>query len=129
VVTSTLVLEGDGKVGDYVGGYTDWLRQCKSVAVPAAKTAAPAARPVTGKTTAPGKTNKRSYKDQRELDSLPVRIEALEAEQAALQAAINVDGFYLQEGDAVAVTLARLESVGKELEACYEHWATLEAGG
>jgi ATP-binding cassette subfamily F protein uup len=129
VVTSTLVFEGDGLIGEYVGGYSDWLRQRETKYAPTAKAATPAARPVTEKIVTTGKPKKLSYKDQRELEALPARIEALETEQAELQEAINVSGFYQQEGDAVEATLARLESVGNELETCYGRWETLEAGG
>jgi ATP-binding cassette subfamily F protein uup len=129
VVTSTLVFEGDGLIGEYVGGYSDWLRQRETKYAPTAKAATPAARPVTEKIVTTGKPKKLSYKDQRELEALPARIEALETEQAELQEVINVNGFYQQEGDAVEATLARLESVGIELETCYGRWETLEAGG
>jgi ATP-binding cassette subfamily F protein uup len=127
-VTSTLVFEGDGKVGEYVGGYSDWLRQRESKPAPPAKAVAPVPRPVAEKTAPTGKAKKLSYKDQRELEALPARIEALETEQAALQETINANGFYQQEGDAVASTLTRLEAVGNELESCYERWEVLEAG-
>jgi ATP-binding cassette subfamily F protein uup len=69
---------------------------------------------------------KRSYKDQRELDSLPARIESLEAEQTALQQAINDPGFYRQTQHEVSATLSRLDAVIAELEQCYARWALLE---
>jgi len=122
VVTSSLVFEGDGVVKEYVGGYSDWLRQ-RGTAVPPA--AAPA-KPVREKAPA-GRPVKLSYKDQRELDALPGRIEALESEQAALQASVNAPDFYRQESVAVAAVLARLDAVGNELEGCYERWAQLES--
>jgi ATP-binding cassette subfamily F protein uup len=125
VVTSTLVFEGDGRVGEYVGGYSDWLRQRRqpkkaaqgkqAPVVPAKKAQKPA-----------GKAKKLSYKDQRELDALPVQIEALEAEQGELEAAISLPAFYQQTADAVKTTLTRLEAVNAELEACYERWGELE---
>src|SRR5690606_1787915 len=78
VVTGTLALEGDGRLGDYVGGYSDWLRQRPAATVtpavekPAAKPATPVAPPP------PAAKKKLSYKDQRELEQLPGRIEQLE---------------------------------------------------
>jgi ATP-binding cassette subfamily F protein uup len=126
VVTSTLVFEGEGRIGEYVGGYSDWLRQRKtgksSVAAKAEKQTAPARTELPA-----GKPRKLSYKDQRELDTLPARIEALEAEQAGLQANISDPGFYQQSSDGIAATLERLESVRGELEACYIRWEVLEA--
>ncbi|MCZ3114836.1 ABC transporter ATP-binding protein, partial [Acinetobacter baumannii] len=79
VVTSTLVMEGEGRVGEYVGGYSDWLRQ----AAPAASGASSAARESAPREPAPkpaaSPRRKLSYKDARELERLPARIEALEA--------------------------------------------------
>ncbi|NNG11687.1 MAG: ATP-binding cassette domain-containing protein, partial [Halobacteria archaeon] len=78
VVTSTLVFEGEGRIREYVGGYSDWLRQRKSAKEPAA--AKPARRLAPARAEPPaGKPCKLSYKDQRELDTLPAKIEALEA--------------------------------------------------
>lgn len=126
VVTSSLVFEGDGIVNEYVGGYSDWVRQ-RRVNAPCAPQATVPARTAEAKTDGSGKPAKLSYRDQRELDDLPARIEALEAEQAGLQASINAPGFYQQDSARIAATLARLESVGSELEDCYERWAQLES--
>ncbi|MDH3870586.1 MAG: ATP-binding cassette domain-containing protein [Gammaproteobacteria bacterium] len=126
VVTSTLVFEGEGRIGEYIGGYSDWLRQRKGGQSAAA--AKPAKRAAPDRTEQPpGKPRKLSYKDQRELDGLPARIEALEAEQAALQARVSDPGFYRQPGDDIAATLARLEVLGDELRSCYVRWEELEA--
>ena len=126
VVTSSLVFEGDGVIGEYVGGYSDWLVQ--KDAVKAGQTSsAPVAKPVTN-TVPPAKPKKLSYKDQRELDKLPQQIEARDAEQAQLQAAIGEPGFYQRDKDTVAATLARLEAVGQALETCYSRWEALESG-
>jgi ATP-binding cassette subfamily F protein uup len=126
VVTSTLVFEGEGRIGEYVGGYSDWLRQRKSAKPLAAGKPARRLAPA-GAEPPSGKPHKLSYKDQRELDTLPAKIEALEAEQAKLQAAVSDPGFYQQPGDGIATTLARLEVVSGELEACYVRWEDLEA--
>lgn len=123
VVTSTLVLEGAGRVREYAGGYDDWLLQRSA---PAPLPAAPprsqvAARP---RRTAPPKL---SFKEQQELETLPQRIETLEAEQAALYAAMNAPAFYQQGGDAVVVAMARLEALKHELESAYARWEALES--
>ncbi|MGA7801672.1 MAG: ATP-binding cassette domain-containing protein [Gammaproteobacteria bacterium] len=127
VVTSTLVFEGNGRIGEYVGGYQDWLRQRPRPAVrPAAQVPAPAVEKPPAAPAA-GKPRKLSYKDQRELDGLPARIEALEAEQQELQVRTSEAGFYQQDNAAVAATLDRLQTVASELEQAYARWEALEA--
>ncbi|MGB5440557.1 MAG: ATP-binding cassette domain-containing protein, partial [Gammaproteobacteria bacterium] len=125
VVTRSLVFEGDGRVAEYVGGYTDWLRQKKAAVKTARQDAlikqAPAAKATVSKPV------KLSYKAQRELEALPVRIEALEAEQALLQEAVSDSAFYQQPAEEISVTLARLESIALELEQGYARWEGLEA--
>jgi len=125
VVSSTLVFEGNQQVNEYVGGYNDWLRQRRapSQRKPAMENRA-AATPGPNEKKKPAK--KLSYKDQRELDALPDRMEALEAEQNALQAQISDPGFYQQDKGTVEAALARLEAVGNELEQCFERWEQLE---
>jgi len=128
VVTSTLVFEGQGVIGEYVGGYADWERQrAEQVAAdrPAQK---PADKSPPVEVAAAARAKKLSYKDQRELEALPARIEALEVEQATLQASINDAAFYRQSQDTVSATLARLDAVVAELEQCYARWAELEEG-
>jgi len=127
VVTSSLVFEGDGVINEYVGGYTDWQRQRaagaqRSTRSPAAKPG----KPPRDKTTA-ARQVKLAYREQRELDTLPARIETLEAEQAALQKAVNDPGFYQQDSATIAAALARLDALGTELEQCYARWAQLES--
>jgi ATP-binding cassette subfamily F protein uup len=127
VVTSTLVFEGEGRLGEYVGGYSDWLRQRKAAVPTSASSGKPKPKPPPA-TPAPatGKPKKLSYKDQRELDALPARIESLEAEQSQLQAITSDPDFYRQEPDTITATLARLEALSVELESCYARWEELE---
>src|SRR5262249_29955045 len=81
VVTSTLVLEGGGRVGEFVGGYTDWLRQ----RTPVAETPAPKQKVAPPPTVAAKpKKRKLSFKESAELASLPDRIDALESEKSRL---------------------------------------------
>ena len=127
MVTSTLVFEGDGRIGEYVGGYTDWLRQRKAPMSAGGGRPKPAETPAaTPQEKAAGKPKKLSYKDQRELDALPARIESLENEQSELQAVTSDPGFYQQDQETITATLARLESVVGELEACFARWEELE---
>jgi len=73
-----------------------------------------------------GNKRKLSYKEQRELETLPEKIEQLESEQQQLQQQVSDSGFYKQENDHITATLARLEKVASELELAYTRWGDLE---
>jgi ABC transport system ATP-binding/permease protein len=133
-VASTLVfepLDGDGAyaVKESVGGYSDWLRQRSQK--PA--TASPAVRPAAAATSSPAKSEvtrkKRSFQEQRELDSLPALIETLETEVAALHAAMAEPDYYRQPGDVLARDQARLREFESRLAAAFTRWEALEASG
>jgi ATP-binding cassette subfamily F protein uup len=127
LVTSTLVLEGDGRVAEYVGGYSEWLRQRPE---PAVGETAPTARPKAESKRAPARAAKRlSYKESRELEALPARIEALEAEQGTLHARLSAPDLYQQGGEAVTALQARLAEIEAELAEAYRRWEDLEARG
>jgi ATP-binding cassette subfamily F protein uup len=123
VVTSTLVLEGGGRVGEYVGGYSDWLRQRVSQAEPGG---APKASGRVKQGTVTQTRPRIGYKQKRELESLPGRIEELEAALAELQAQLADPGFYKKDGSEIAGMHESLSSLQSELESSYERWATLE---
>ena len=91
VVSSTLVLEGEGRVKEYAGGYDDWLRQRPAEPPPAAKP--PIARPEP-RQSPPQRSRRLTYKEQRELAALPQRIEALEAELGQLHQLTADPAFY-----------------------------------
>jgi ATP-binding cassette subfamily F protein uup len=129
VVTNTLVFEGTGRVKEYVGGYEDWLRQrqphvAQRIEAPT-RSGTPAPVPAPDKRS--GKSRRLSYKEQRELEALPGKIESLETEQSQLHATIGDAGFYQQPGDIIAATMERLEAVTRELEVCYTRWQALES--
>ncbi len=125
VVSSTLVLTGDGTVRDYIGGYDDWLSQS------ATETAA--ATPLVPKTTQDKakrqaeRSRKLSFKDERELEALPERIAALEEEQAGLHARLSDPDFYKNAGSETAVINARLAELEQELESAFLRWDELES--
>ena len=124
VVTSTLVLEGHGRVGEYVGGYGDWLRQRAT----RAEFGDSADRPARDKREKPSKATPRlSYKQKRELELLPERIESLETELAALQAELADPTLYTKGESAIAAPRESLSRVQSELAAGYERWSELEA--
>jgi ATP-binding cassette subfamily F protein uup len=125
VVTSTLVFEGAGRVNEYVGGYTDWLRQRKdspdSGNVPKPKPAAVASAPM------PVKARRLSYNERRELAQLPEKIQLLEAEQSALQTAVSDPELFRRDKDQGAASLQRLQALAAELETAYSRWDALES--
>ena len=126
VVTSCLVFEGGGQVREYVGGYSDWLRQRfmpEPVVIAKPKSATP---PPVSKSVRPATPGKLSYHERRELEQLPARIEGLEQRQQELQALTADPAFYKQEAAIVTRRLEELRTVERELEAAYERWATLE---
>ncbi|MDX9767918.1 MAG: ATP-binding cassette domain-containing protein, partial [Ectothiorhodospiraceae bacterium] len=125
VVTSTIVFEGDGMVNEYVGGYSDWLRQ-RPAAAPTVK-AEPTPQPKTPPPAPTAKPKKLSYKDARELEALPARIEAMEAERDALTASLSSPEIYQQGNDAVAAAQTKLEELERTLGVAYARWEALEA--
>ena len=132
VVTSTLAFEGGGRVQEYVGGYEDWLRQRPAPVADAdakgSRAEAAAAKTPAGGSTAPAGAKKRlSYNEQRELEQLPPRIEALEAEHAELGARIAGPEFYKEGRETIDTVLARHETVQRELEECYARWDALDS--
>jgi len=123
VVTSCLVFEGQGRVREYVGGYSDWLRR-RVVEPPTPRPPRPRAEVRTPRPRAPGRLG---YSEQRELEQLPARIEQLEAEQGDLQALTSRPEFYRRDPAAVQQMLGRLKALEQELERAYRRWAELEA--
>ena len=129
VVTSTLVLEGEGRLGDYVGGYSDWLRQRRTPGPVSATTATATTtvKPALSKQPEPvAAKRKLGFKEQRELEQLPGRIEALDGEIAALTAQIQDPAFYRQPAETVTAANARLAALQAELEQAYARWTELE---
>ena len=124
VVTSTLAIEPDGQVKEYEGGYGDYLRQ-KPEAAPEVKSPARAAA---SETTAPPpeRPRKLSFKEKREMETLPGRIEELEAAVQVLHDAMADPSFYRQDREAIAEAKAKLEAMESELASTYDRWETLE---
>ena len=128
VVTSTLVFEGQGRVGEYVGGYEDWIKQRGARPGSPAEDAMPyAAKEVDKHRKNPALQRKLSYKEQRELETFPARIEALEHEQQQLEEQVQRGEFYRQDKAVITKTLARLDAVREELEKAYTRWGQLDA--
>ena len=131
IATSVLVFEGDGRVVEYVGGYSDYLRQCPAGAPGTAQepvSAATAARP-TAREPGRSRSPRRSYKEQRELEALPGRIEKYEAELESLQEQMAQPQFYQQPGGVIAQARRRCDELAALIEQAYERWAELDALG
>ncbi|MCB1106094.1 MAG: ATP-binding cassette domain-containing protein, partial [Cephaloticoccus sp.] len=133
VVTGTLVFEGDGRITEYVGGYSDWMAE-KAKQAAKAVTGAGVADPDRVATKSPGaatpataKPKKLTNKERAELEALPVRIEALETEQAELVAKLGDPNFYKNEAAKFAAVKARLDEVESEHAAAFARWEELEA--
>ena len=128
VVTSTLVFEGDGNFREYAGGYDDWERYQRQLPDAPAQPQKHATQEIRtpGSAGRDGGPRKLTYKEQRELESLPGRIEILEKEQAELHAAMGDGDFYRQASATITAALERLESLKQELEASYQRWQDLE---
>ena len=127
VVTSTLVFEGNGRVDEFLGGYREWMAQRAAIQSSQSRTEKPVVsslQPVNNATSSRGK--KLSYREQQELEGLPVLIESLEAEQSALQALMASADFYRRDKQEITVNLARAESLKQELDAAYDRWEVLD---
>ncbi len=140
VVQSCIVFEGKGKVGRYVGGYADWLKQGGSFAdenaevnasaLPAGaaqtETLASESTPVEVKSAAPALKAKRTYKEQRELDQLPQKIEDAEKAITAIELVIAHPEFYLKSRADSEPVFKKLTAAQQELEKLYQRWQQLE---
>ena len=133
VVTSTIAWEGEDAPGqwrEYEGGYEDWqLQRARSRELAAARprAAAPVAAPRPPAAKAPGAPRKLSFKEQRELQDMPARIEALEAEQRSIGARLASASLYTEEPQRVAELQARYAQIEDELMHSLERWEALSA--
>jgi ATP-binding cassette subfamily F protein uup len=124
VVTQTVAAEGEGRWREYVGGYSDWLRQRPQPRGPAAPARpASAAEPAAA---APVAKRKLSYKEQRELESLPREIEQLEAEQRQLTERMSAPDYHRQAADDMRRDGERAVEIETLLAERMERWIALE---
>jgi ATP-binding cassette subfamily F protein uup len=126
VVTSTVVFEEDGKVQEYVGGYSDWLRRGHQLAVTDNPYEAERKKREALERKKNRVATKLSYKDQRELDNLPAEIETIEKSIAVLQEIIAAPDFYTQDAELVQQKLLELSETESLLERRVERWGELE---
>ena len=132
VVSSTLVFEGNGQIGDFDGGYTDWKDEMAKRAIAAATPKAGAIKVASGPvrataTAVAAAARKLTNKEQRELAELPARIEKLETEQAALTAKLGDVSIYRKDPASAAAAKTRLDEIEAEHSVAFARWEELEA--
>ena len=132
IVTSVMVMEGEGIVKEYIGGYDDWLSQ-KLKNKPGKKTAADnETKKIPRKSSPPWGTivpqNKLSYKEKRELENLPEKIEHMEQELQQLQEKMADPHYYSVKGN-IAEARKRLKTLESELSEAYVRWESLDGLG
>lgn len=137
LVTSIIVMEGNGKVAEYVGGYDDWKQQVSITDT--------TQKPVGGQiksgstknnlqvNSQPEKKNQPSYKEKKELEArarelseLPAKIESLENELNLLTQKTADSTFYQQDNETIAAVMARLKELDTELAYAFQRWEELE---
>ncbi|CAB1075098.1 Bis-ABC ATPase Uup [Olavius algarvensis Delta 1 endosymbiont] len=124
-VTSTIVFEGNGQLTEYAGGYDDWLSQRPPA--PAERKPEKSNRKKVRPKTTPRPSRKLGYMQQRELQELPQKIEALESEQKELAAILSDPSFYRQEKSEIARVKRDHDRLAHEIETAYRRWEELEA--
>ncbi|NOQ14368.1 MAG: ATP-binding cassette domain-containing protein [Methyloprofundus sp.] len=128
VVTSVLAFDGKGNVDEFVGGYFDWLSYTQAQAKAAQKKVKTEKKAAKVEAVATPVTQKKlSYKEQKELDELPLEIDGLEAKQTEINEQMADADFYKQDQNTVNKTLETLDKTSKELEQAYKRWDELEA--
>ena len=132
VITSLIVLDGSGNVNEFVGGYSDWVARGGSLSDAQAGVVAEKTGTATGTAAiskprkSPGKA-KLSYKDQRELGSLPAKIEKFEQRQTQLEQQISEPGFYESDAEKIRLVMQDLAQVQTQMESAFNRWSELEA--
>jgi len=127
-VTECWIFEGEGRIGQYVGGYHDARGQQASSAIARAPVAKKEPEVAVAKAeTVKRASSKLSYNMQRELDQMPQRMEELEAAVESLQSQVSDASFFNQPHDVTQSVLEKLASAEQELEAAFERWEYLES--
>jgi len=136
VVTSLMIVRGDGTVEEQAGSYSDWEARGGRLAERAdtgratlsESVAPPAAAPSNSTPPTPKKSDGKrlSYKEKRELEQLPERIEMLESRHDALAKMTSAADFYQQPKDTIEAALAELNEVQQSLDAALERWTELD---
>ena len=126
VVTSTWVFDGKGNIDEYIGGYQDYLQQRPDQTAVDQKSAVKKAAAKAEANAAPAKKVKLSYKDQRALEQLPAEMEALEKEQAEINALLADGSLFISDADKAMTLSNRLTEIDELLLEKLERWEELE---
>jgi len=127
--TSTLVFEGDGVVKEYVGGYSDWRRvverrsEDEETSRPRKKKAPSPPRP---RTNTPEKSKRRTYREEREWEAIPARIEQLEASLEEVHRQMAAPEFYRGDPEEIRRVVEESQRLPAEIEALYARWEELD---
>jgi ATP-binding cassette subfamily F protein uup len=125
VVTSTIVLEGDGVINEFVGGYDDWISQTKGVL----KNTQPTEKVSNKEEVQPTQTKRRklSFKEEKELAAITAQIEKLEIEREEIFTMMADNSFFQKDPAQITKTKARVESIEDELLQAFQRWEELES--
>jgi ATP-binding cassette subfamily F protein uup len=126
LATQSLVAEGNGVWREYAGGYSDWLDQRPTASAPRDAVAPSAAAATRNARPRPTESGRLSFKEQRELEALPGRIEALESEREALLARMAQADYHRTSADQVKLDRERAASFDAELEQAWTRWNSLD---
>ncbi len=118
VVTSTIVLEGNGVIGEYSGGYDDWLNRGRKQGRPVSKSVPP---PVEKKEVPSG----RSPQEKKELEKIPEKIQKLESEQEKVYAVLADPSFYQKDPKEISQIQKQADALAREIQQLYERWEAL----
>ncbi len=118
VVTSLLILDGTGQVHEHIGSYAEWLQRQNTIAIETNKKTA-------ATTNKQKNSQKLTYREQQELETLPEKIAALEATQSNLQLATQQADFYNQDHNVIQAALQRLATLEHEIDTAMQRWAAL----
>jgi len=128
LVTSVLVYEEEATIREYVGGYDDWIRQRSSVNTPTVSSAPVSANSPQAQAAAPSPAKRKmSFKETKELETLPQTIEKLETDIQNLTLVMADPSFYQLDKSVIQEQQDRLSKNQKDLEAAYARWEALEA--
>ncbi|MGZ3254149.1 MAG: ATP-binding cassette domain-containing protein, partial [Burkholderiaceae bacterium] len=130
VVTQVIVAEGDGLWREYIGGYTDWERVRATAAQSSSAKTAGKSSAKTDAQEAPASSTKQkklSYKEQREMEELPILIAKLEAEQKAISQQLADPDLYKQKAQQVQRLNQRFAEIDEQLMGALEKWEAIEA--
>ena len=126
IVTSTIVFEGEGKLSEYVGGYDDWLWQ-RSPAMPKTGKAKETAKPERPRAKQITHPRILTFREKKELETLPALIESLESERNRLYEVLADPDFYRQDGSRIPEAKARIQELEGNITEGYQRWEHLES--